>query len=148
LAIYVLIASPTSLQQIFALLEAILRPPHSIPAYGHQVSRRYHGQPTDVSGFQPTLSWRLEQGANDIVMEADKPTLQNQLGHHPRDDASIEKDPFRRPSSPNGRARAIHRLEPHHHRHVPLHPVKDQLQKRFFPPSSFSPSTSSPPTSN
>lgn len=79
------------------------------------------------------MRWRLEQGANEIETEADKPTLQNQPGDHPRDDASIEKDPLRRSPSPDGRARSVHRLEPHHYWHVPLHPIEDQLQKRSSP---------------
>ncbi len=56
--------------------------------------------------------------------------FQHQPGDHPRHDASLEKDPFRRPPSPHGRPRALRRLESPHRWHVPLPAAENQPKER------------------
>ncbi len=58
--------------------------------------------------------------------------FQHQPGDHPRYDASLKKDPFRRPPSPYGRPRSLRRFEPPYRRHVPLPAAENQPKERYI----------------
>lgn len=66
----------------------------------------------------------LDKMANHVSL------FQHQPRDHPRHDASLEKDPLRRPPSPHGRPRALRRLEHRHRRHVPLPAAENQPEER------------------
>ena len=56
---------------------------------------------------------------------------QDQLDHHPGNDAGLQKDPLRRSTSPTGRAHPLCRFQPAHYRPVLLLQHEDFTEERY-----------------